>query len=324
MNKKITLTGLALLSLSLCLPISSIASTTELGDLQSESMGETRNNINPRAEGILTDPIDFTRIMLNNYGKQLIPSEYKYKGSKAERPNPTIDNFRVLPDGNPVVENQSTLFVGESILTNNTDTPQSLKTNTFAKTITHTISSQVTHGFKLGSDVKASFGIPLIGSTDVTLKTEYSLNSTKTNTDTETYTYTADAQSITVPPKSSVVVNVSLNEAEISGKTKIIGEVDPNDEMVKGNAFYETLGIMLKKKPINASWKNVYKYNVDNDFKIDGYFYDTESQTHNILGSGVYSANYGTTFNVKVSSLEKNVNSVDKTYTISPRVTKNN
>ncbi|MFJ8356677.1 ETX/MTX2 family pore-forming toxin [Bacillus paramycoides] len=201
----------------------------------------------------------------------------------------------VEADGSPTITNSNSLFVGKTTLNNNSDQEQVLSTNEFSKAFENSVSSSVTNGFNLGVTASSTFGIPLIGETSVQLSTEYNFSKTDTNTKAETYTYTAPSQNIKVPAHSSVEVIVNLNTAKISGNVKLLSLVDgyatidynggTGDASLMGIAsqalqYDKNLGLMVDNKAFNEN--KVY-----------------------LVGSGNYSAEYGTEFTVSVRPVEK-------------------
>lgn len=260
------------------------------------------NNMSVKDEDII-DPEDIFSNMLDAVGKY---KEHKDPFLFVTRNSigslSSYSNFIAEQDGDPIIENESLLFVGESILTNNMDTEQTLKTNSFSKTMSNTVSSQVTHGFMLGTEAKAKFGIPLIGETEVSLKAEYNFSSSETNETSESYTYGVEPQEIVVPPHSSVKVRVDLNTADISGKVKLMATPKSEFEDIDGYFHY---GLdeqnITESIPFTYNWNTLTKEVKQLNLSVDDIDYDFNNQAPKLVGSGEYKAKYGTTFKVEVS-----------------------
>lgn len=200
----------------------------------------------------------------------------------------------VEEDGNPVIKNSQTLFVGKSVFKNNTDQDQTFTTNEFSKTIEQSVSSSTTHGFNLGVSTSASFGIPGIGEGSVELSTEYNFSNTNETTNSESYTYTANPQNIVVPAHSAVEVMVTLNTNKISGNVKLLSKIEG------GYSYHDGIGPISKNlgSLVNDVWQldksifNIAKFNNDG--------------TVSLVGRGKYEAQYGTKFSVTIKPVELN------------------
>ena len=64
-------------------------------------------------------------------------------------------NFRFKADGSSVITSSENVYVGIENLTNNTATEQVLTTQSFTKSLAHTVTSSTTHGFKFGTKATA-------------------------------------------------------------------------------------------------------------------------------------------------------------------------
>ncbi|MGG5737377.1 ETX/MTX2 family pore-forming toxin [Bacillus cereus group sp. IBL03679] len=225
--------------------------------------------------------------------------------------------------GSPTITNSSSLFVGRSTLTNNTNQDQTLTTNEFSKTFENSVTNSTTNGFNLGASASATFKIPLVGETSIELSTEYNFSSTEEKTKTESYTYTASAQNIVVPANSSVEVVVSLNTAKINGNVNLLSRMDGTityDRSLNGghnsSRFTESLGSFTKTALIWGSQSGL---------RVDG------NNNLYLVGTGSYSAEYGTEFLVTVRPVEKprgftaapsELTNEGYTYTVKPEVKK--
>lgn len=282
----------------------------------------------------ISSPGSILNKALINIGKTDTPDGLKYDSIflLASAPLKFV-NFTVVQDGSPVLKSEKNTFVGESNLVNNSDIPQVLKTNGFSKVKTSTVTSQVTHGLGVGADAKATFGIPFIGSTQIGIKASYEYTNSKTDTTSETLTYSVDPQSISVPAHTRANISVKLKEKQIFGKTKLLAELGPVQGTVQGNYRYKDESQQLNRVPFKYNWNDVLAIQDASKKSIGDYFYDPYLDTHNLMGAGVYTADYGTDFDVvvemyptdvkKASGKASKIKEVTK-YTWKPTVTKNN
>lgn len=275
----------------------------------------------------IIDPADIYSNLLNAVGKSKETEQgmpYQGYGVFSYGDISTYSNFMAIQDGDLIVNNETLLYAGESVLTNNTDTEQTLKTNPFSKTTTNTVTSQVTHGFMLGAEATATFGIPLVGSTEITLKAEYNYSNASGVENSESYTYGVEPQEVKVPPHSSVKVRVDLNTADISGKVKL--EATPQSEEAKGVFDYGSDKDHITSEVLYSyNWETLTKDVKDLGLEVPYVDYDVHDKTPKLVGSGVFEAKYGTTFKVTVSpygeSSNRNTQSVKevpKSYFVSP------
>ncbi|QSE76717.1 ETX/MTX2 family pore-forming toxin [Lactococcus taiwanensis] len=219
---------------------------------------------------------------------------------------------KVTQEGDPTIQNQERLFVGTNNLTNETDVEQTLTTSSFSKTYTTTTSSTVTNGYQVGAIAKATFSIPLIGDTDITLSTTYNFATSETNTDAENITYTVPPQNIKVPAHTTAKVTVSLDTLKIRGNVKL-----------NGTGF----GTMKKVNIGTVSVGNVVTYH-DYDIPCSEFLKDWElgkqmglftdntpitnqgDGTFYLEGTGEYEAAYGSNFNVDVQFVDNESNKI--------------
>lgn len=290
---------------------------SELAQKSNERLSSTKT------ENMLIDPEDIFTNMLDAIANSKVTNDpYQFSTRNSIGSITTYSDYIVKADGNPTITNESSLFVGESILTNDTDKEQILKSNSFSKTISNTVSSQVTNGFMLGTEASASFGIPLIGSTEVTLKAEYNYSDTETKETSESYTYGVEPQEISVPPHSSVKVNVELNTANISGKVKLNASPNTEFEDVEGLFHYGTSESNITSSlPFTYNWNTLTKEIKQSNIPIEYVDYDFNENMPKLVGTGTYEAEYGTTFKVSVSPVVEK--GFTYHYTTIPKVIKN-
>ncbi|MEV2805856.1 ETX/MTX2 family pore-forming toxin [Paenibacillus larvae] len=226
----------------------------------------------------------------------------------------SIKELSVEQDGSPKFNELTPIFVGKTILTNNTDQEQTLSTNSFTKTIQNSVTNSTTHGFKLGTKATAKFQIPLVGETGMELSTEYNFSDTSSKTNSISYAYTASPQNIKVPAHSSVEVIVNLNQAKAKGDVKLLSKISSSANAT----FYYSSGEVYRLRG-----NLVYFANHAPDRRLS----PNLDGTANLIGTGKYEVDYGTDFSVTVKPVSKNrisKRSVDEgyTYKVTPEIKK--
>lgn len=245
-----------------------------------------------------------------------------------------FEDYKVESDGDPVISDPGLLYVGETTLSNDTDKELPLSTPGFSKEYSSTVASTLSNAFSLGTSASASFGIPLVGQTEITLTAEYNFTKTDTNTNTETYTYSIPSDTLPVPPHTKYLYKVELNTVDISGNVKASmlsnapKEDFANDYYVVGDYFndsteqsgYRHLSFGATSQEFTS---NLGKMLEDN--KIDSKYIDYKGRVNT---EGTYKANYGTTMNVTVTEIDKAAKEgksngkVIKNYKVTPKVIK--
>ncbi|MDT3498481.1 ETX/MTX2 family pore-forming toxin [Bacillus toyonensis] len=226
------------------------------------------------------------------------PIQQIYKARKQNSPNThiskeaRISNFNIIQssveaDG-PTFTNKKTMYIGRAILNNPSNKERTLSTAEFSKTIENSVTNSTTNGFNLGVSTSASFGIPLIGQTSVELSTEYNFSNTAAKTKTESYTYTAPKQEIVVPAYSSVEVIVQLDMVKVSGNVKLLSHVD-------GSVSWQ----YDKNKPNNLRGFPLRYFVRDSGTYVSNIKAHPQKGAY-LIGTGNYSAEYGTEFTVTV------------------------
>lgn len=296
---------------------------------EKKEVNVTNENFYPQvklgSENTILNPGEIFKKSLNELGRSMVtnqPYQRFYLGF-LDIQDSLYSNLVVEKDGEPTIDGESLLFVGEAVLTNNLDTEQTLKTNSFSKTVVNSVSSQVTNGFKLGTEAKASFGIPLIGSTEITMKAEYDYSSTETNETSESYTYGVVPQDIVVPPHSSVKVSVSLNTANISGNVKLLATPELEFTVVDGDYLYgPSPSNITEAIPFFEDWYTLALKSTELNLPMEGFRFNYEEDNAQLVGSGNYEAKYGTTFTVEVGPANKTIDGPHYSYEVKPTIVK--
>lgn len=216
----------------------------------------------------------------------------------------------VTQNGDPTIQNEEKLFVGNNELKNDLDLEQTMTTSSFSKSFATTTSNTVTNGYQVGASVKAGFSIPLIGSSKLTLSTQYHFSTAQTNTETETTTYTASPQNIKVPPHTIAKVTVSLDTLTIRGNVKISGT--GFGTLRKVNIGTLALGsdgsFTTKYNNYDIPCAEFLKYQPNDGTPI----INNGDETFYLDGTRTYEAAYGSKFVVDVQLVDTRSNEVVK------------
>lgn len=233
--------------------------------------------------------------------------------------NSETHQFSVVSDGSPTVSDSGSLFVGKNTLTNTSNQEQTLSTSTFSHSITNTVASATTHGFKLGYKASAKFKVPFVGETGMELNAEYNFSSTNTETNSTNYTYTAPAQNIKVPAHSSVEVVVKLDKAKQKGNVQLLTKMS-------GIGYYRhsSIGTPGGGAGTADSFYNIVS-RASKIEKQEDVSANPDGKTINIIGFGNYEAEYGTEFSVTVTPVDKkgNYTGNQQTYHVKPEIKRN-
>ena len=128
------------------------------------------------------------------------------------------------PNGNPALINTSTIYVGRSILTNNSSVDQTLRTDGFERQEKFTTTSTITHGFNIGINASATFSFNIFLSsieTTLSVDTNYNFSSEQAYSSEVTKTITIPSQEVLVPANSSVEVLAYFTKGTAKGTVDI-------------------------------------------------------------------------------------------------------
>ncbi|MCX4775438.1 ETX/MTX2 family pore-forming toxin [Streptomyces sp. NBC_01264] len=135
----------------------------------------------------------------------------------------TVTNPTVKQVGETVATLGDTLFFGTATLTNNGDMEQTLRSQSFAKTITNSLSTSVTRGIETGVKVTAGFNFLVKGEAEFHQAITYSDTTMQTSTEAEIYTL--PAQNIKVPAHTQATVTARLQRVTSSGNLTLRAEL---------------------------------------------------------------------------------------------------
>lgn len=267
-------------------------------------------------------PIDHAMDIFGQHAGK--PGTYGGSGPLSGFSDVKYHEFSVEADGSPRLSNSKTVFVGSSTLVNDSDTEQTLSTDSFTQQFTNSVTSSTTVGFKFGEKISSKFEIPLVAEVGAEVSTEFDFSDTSSNTKTETHTYTAQPQNIKVPPHSSVEVIVKLDTVKASGNVKLLSKMsgqktgsiiynNPNAQYLYNLSFHDIVDEASKYEKLS----NVYA--------------NPDGETITLVGAGNYEAEYGTQFMVHVMEpkplnengrVKRDLHEEDYAYEVTPVVNK--
>lgn len=254
------------------------------------------------------------------YGQHL-DSKRKYKESViSSLGNPIFHYNSVTPNGSPQIQDSSSMFIGKTTLTNNSDNEQTLSTNSFTKTISHSITTSTTHGFKIGEKTSGKLSMP-IGELGMEVSLEYNFSSTNSSTKSESYAYTATPQNIKVPAHSSVEVIVMLNKGKVRGNVNLLTRMSGSPSA--NHVYAPTSGESIGTAYIHlANYGQTVRY--AKQFANLPYLSVNNDDSINLIGAGTYEAEVGTEFSVTVNPINNNRVSTGEGYSfkVKPEIQK--
>jgi len=312
MNKKF---GKKLLVLATVASVGTSFTALDKASASAAQVKDTKQQIEAQTDASIVDwekPIQEALERLGKKEAAAHPERGEFKKVDILWINKKIHYFTVKADGSSIINESNPLFVGKTILTNNTDQEQTLSTNSFSKTITNSVTNSTTNGFKFGVKATAKFQIPVVGETGLELSTEYNFSDTSAKTTSESHTYTATPQSIKVPAKSSVEVIVNLNKVKAKGNVELLTGVTGN---VNSHFYFANYGYFYTPQLTELARL------------APGPNFARDINYVNLIGTGKYEADYGTDFSVTVRPVNKNgisKSSVDEgyTYKVTPEIKK--
>lgn len=122
----------------------------------------------------------------------------------------------VIEDSKP----QGTMFMGESVLANNTNETQTIHSDSFIKQITDSVTFSVTNGITAGVSITISGKIFGIGA-ESSMSFEVSTSTTNEQTSEESVSYIVPSQAVVVPPRKTYYVYSSLQRSQLNGTVRL-------------------------------------------------------------------------------------------------------
>lgn len=124
------------------------------------------------------------------------------------------------------MEKTELIFSGNTRLTNTTNEKQTLTSQAFDFSEANTVSATTTNAVGTSISASASFNVPIIGSLNTSISTQYNFSKAETNSESKTVTYKIPSQSITLNPGQTVEVRARLEKVKTSGKVKLVGDLN--------------------------------------------------------------------------------------------------
>lgn len=215
----------------------------------------------------------------------------------SEKTDVNLENLRVEPINDSKVEKTELIFSGNTRLTNTTNEKQTLTSQAFDFSEANTVSATTTNAVGTSISASASFNVPIIGSLNTSISTQYNFSKAETNSESKTVTYKIPSQSITLNPGQTVEVRARLEKVKTSGKVKLVGDLNGT----------ESGYISLQRLVPSSTWS--YKYKLNTVFKWSAYKkapYEISFNGKHVEGEGTYEAEYGSNLYIDVVNVDTN------------------
>ena len=215
----------------------------------------------------------------------------------SEKTDVTLENLRVEPINDSKVEKTELIFSGNTRLTNTTNEKQTLTSQAFDFSEANTVSATTTNAVGTSISASASFNVPIIGSLNTSISTQYNFSKSETNSESKTVTYKIPSQSITLNPGQTVEVRARLEKVKTSGKVKLVGDLNGT----------ESGYISLQRLVPSSTWS--YKYELNTVLKWSAYKkapYEISFNGKHVEDEGTYEAEYGSNLYIDVVNVDTN------------------
>lgn len=215
----------------------------------------------------------------------------------SEKTDVNLENLRVEPINDSKVEKTELIFSGNTRLTNTTNEKQTLTSQAFDFSEANTVSATTTNAVGTSISASASFNVPIIGSLNTSISTQYNFSKAETNSESKTVTYKIPSQSITLNPGQTVEVRARLEKVKTSGKVKLVGDLNGT----------ESGYISLQRLVPSSTWS--YKYKLNTVLKWSAYKkapYEISFNGKHVEGEGTYEAEYGSNLYIDVVNVDTN------------------
>lgn len=204
--------------------------------------------------------------------------------------NVGLDNLRVEPIEGNHEEKTELLFSGNSRLTNTTNQKQTLTSQAFDFSESNTVSATTTNSIGTSMSASATFNIPIIGSLNTTISTQYNFSKADTNSQSKTVTYKIPSQSITLEPGQTVEVRARLEKVKTAGNVRLIGDLTGTET---GSVTMQKV-VGYRGRP-GYGWKTYGKVP-----------YEISFAGQHVEGEGTYQAEYGSNLYIDVVDVSTN------------------
>ncbi len=218
--------------------------------------------------------------------------------------------------GKAAYSDAGSIYFGKNTLINNLDTPQKLTTSSYSKSISNSVTTSTTRGWKIGNKVtvKGGIEIPFISKGEVAVEVsgEYNSSSTDSKTITTVETYTIPPQTIELKPHEEVIVSVYLAQSRATGKYR-------SYQYANGNASVPFRSFTDKNIPSYwQSTNSIYNYLKYSSWLPGELIGITDDQIKKIkvFSEGSFVANAGVEFNVVITPVDRVTGKVKTTEAI--------
>ncbi|WLR41603.1 ETX/MTX2 family pore-forming toxin [Bacillus carboniphilus] len=206
-----------------------------------------------------------------------------------------VNNVRVEELGSPQISNRDTQYAGKTYLMNNTNTEQTLKSQSIDVQMDQTVSNSVTEGITIGNEIEAGFSLWGLGMNN-TLSTEYSFSSTQEKSNTTSTTVSIPSQEITVPANTKLVLTAVYQKVQATGTTELKANLSGNIVMsikLPIGDMYHPVG--------NHNIYDVFNATIDSGYELPSTL-TLDHQNREVLfsGKGTYTADYGTDLHLQL------------------------
>lgn len=228
-------------------------------------------------------------------------------------PEALLTSLNVTPNGDPIVENTETIFIGRSTLTNNTNVDQKLKSDSFTRSQAFTTSTRTTQGFSIGGSVSASFGfnIKIVNiSTSITINASYNFSKEESQSSTVTNSITAPSQDILVPANSSVEVVAYFNKGVAKGTVNFEGIISGADEVT-----FQVVHVQSGETYTSTIYPYFGDLALINNLNPSDLGFGVGTTRNDLLlnGTGEYSSDIATQYLLAVTPINKDGKKIGKT-----------
>lgn len=172
----------------------------------------------------------------NLRGKEI--STYYYVNQLKEKKTTMSLDLNASDINNVTYNDLQPEYIGENEFKNTTDQDQTFTTASYSHSVTNTVSSTVTNGFKIGGSGDTIFKIPILLKDGIKLSAEFNSATSTTNTTTDTKTLTASPQNIKVPAGKTYKVVVNLYKKSFTGDIDFTGKATNVNSKLRVNASY--------------------------------------------------------------------------------------